>query len=77
VTKNPLNLKALENIKSYHKFVESTPTYQNAVASSSSTRVEDVPALKPSIVDRISSPQPEDFAQYEKRDRENIRQTQQ
>jgi hypothetical protein len=28
-------------------------------------------------VDRISSPQPEDFAQYEKRHRENIHQTQQ
>jgi hypothetical protein len=72
VTKNPLTLKVLENIKSYHKFIKSTPIYQNVVASSSSTQVEDVLALKSSIVDRISLPQPEDFARYEKRHRENI-----
>jgi hypothetical protein len=77
VTKNPLNLKALENIKSYNKFIESTPIYQNAVASSSSTQVEDVLAPKPNILDRISMPQPKDFAWYEKRCRENIHQIQQ
>jgi hypothetical protein len=75
VTKNSLNLKALENIKSYNKFVKSTPVYQNVMASSSSTQVEDVPAPKPNILDRISMPQPEDFARYEKRCRENICQT--
>jgi hypothetical protein len=75
VTKNPLNLKVLENIKSYHKFIKSTPIYQNAMASFFSTWVEDVLAPKPSIVDRISLPQPKDFAQYEKRHRENIGQT--
>jgi hypothetical protein len=37
VTKNPSNLKVLENIKSYHKFIKSTPIYQNAVATSFST----------------------------------------
>jgi hypothetical protein len=72
VTKNPLNLKVLENIKSYHKFTEDTPIYKNVVTSSSSTQVEDLPAFKPSIVDRISSPQPEDYAWYEKRHWENI-----
>jgi gag-polypeptide of LTR copia-type len=77
MTKNLLNLKALENIKSYHKFVKSTPIYQNAVAFSSSAQVKDVPAPKPSIVDRMSLPQPKDFAWYEKRCRENICQTQQ
>jgi hypothetical protein len=76
VTKNPLNLKVLENIKSYHKFVESTPVHQNAVATSSSLRVKDVLAPKPSIIDRISSPQPED-ARYEKRHQENGRRTRQ
>jgi hypothetical protein len=37
VTKNPLNLKVLENIRSYHKFIKDTPIYKNAVALSSST----------------------------------------
>jgi hypothetical protein len=47
------------------------------VASSSSTQAKDMPAPKPSIVDRISSPQPEDFAWYEKRHRANIHWTRQ
>ena len=72
VTKNPLNLKVLENIKSYHKFVGGTDIYKNAVASSSSTQVEDLPAPKPSILDRISMPQPKYYAQSEKRGWENI-----
>jgi hypothetical protein len=50
VTKNPLNLKALENIKSYHKFVKSTPIYQKVVATSSSTQVEDLLTPKPNIL---------------------------
>jgi hypothetical protein len=77
VTRNPLNLKVLENIKSYYKFIKSTPIYQNVMASSSSTRVEDMPAPKLSIVDRISLPQPEDFAWYEKRHKEIIHRTRQ
>ena len=56
VTKNPLNLKGVENIKGYHKFIEDTNVYKNAVASSSSTQVEDLPAHKSSIMDRISMP---------------------
>jgi hypothetical protein len=72
MTKNPLNLKALENIKSYNKFVESTPIYQNVVAFSPSTQVKDISAPKTNILDRISTPQPKDYARYEKRRRENI-----
>jgi hypothetical protein len=72
VTKNLLNLKVLEIIKSYHKSVKATPIHQNAVAISSSTQVKDLPIPKPNILDRISMPQPEDYAWYEKRHRENI-----
>jgi len=79
VTKNPLNLKKLENFKHYQLFVESTDTYQQAVASSSSTRVEDLPAPKPTFMDRLTSP-PKTLAEYEgneKRRREKIRRARQ
>ena len=79
VTKNALNLKALEKLKEHTRFVEGTSIYQNAVASSSSTRVEDqpVPLNNRNIVDRISSPTPPDYEKAEKRRRENIRRTKQ
>ncbi len=58
VTKNPLNLKALEKLKAHMRFVESTDIYKNAVASSSSSRVEDIPVVPPTIEEHIPTPQP-------------------